>query len=375
VHFFPLNFHSCQNFRMSIRRKSCDPCFTARRKCDLRYPICERCERNSKTCHYRYPPQLPMRDNAGDVSEAAAGGSPQTVSYPRQLNNLNAGDIQFQFDHNFTFEFTGLSHSSIPRVLGDLGDLSPIKGCTPSWAWVFEQIKDFPIAFARQAETVFIHGALYGDSFPKPLRAAFGICAACVSINDRNRSVLFQALDAEIKELLSSSPTSTLLEDLSRLQAAVLYQIIRIFYGVIEERIVAERQEFLIRSYGLTLLLRAESELQTGERTWETWLLAESIRRTVLISFKLYTVYSNYTYGTCAEAAAIRMLPVSTQPGLWNSRGAYLGCTIQEETTTYHEFSSIWLAAPRKEVELFEKFLLVGCKEIESDQIEALIVH
>ncbi|KAE9367706.1 hypothetical protein N431DRAFT_429024 [Stipitochalara longipes BDJ] len=365
---------------MSIRRKSCDPCFAARRKCDLRYPVCQRCERNSKTCHYRYPPQLPMRDDAVDVDDAtdigfgAGTATPQLVSYPGQLNNLNAHNMQFQqLDGNFTLQWAELGRSGIPNMTGNLGDLPPIKGCTPTWTWVFEQIRNFPLAFARQAETVFIHKALYGDSFPKPLRMAFGICAACASINDRNRSVLFQSLDAEIRELLSSAPRSTLLEDVARLQAAVLYQIIRLFYGGLEQRIVAERQEFLIRSYGLTLLLRADAELQTAQQTWETWLLAESIRRTVLISFKLYTIYSNYTYGICAEAAAIGILPVSTQPGLWHSRGAYLRCLAQEKTTTYGDFTSGWLAAPRKKVELYEKFLLVGCKEIESDQIEALM--
>jgi hypothetical protein len=54
--------------------------------------------------------------------------------------------------------------------------------------------------------------------------------------------VLFHSLDAEIAELLSPAPMSTILEDLVRLQAAVLYQIIRIFFGGLEQRIVAERQ-------------------------------------------------------------------------------------------------------------------------------------
>jgi hypothetical protein len=103
--------------------------------------------------------------------------------------------------------------------------------------------------------------------------------------------------------------------------------------------------------------------------------LAESIRRTVLVSFKLYTVYSHYLYGVCKEAAAIGILPLSTQPGSWKSRGDYLRSLNQEETTTYGDFTSIWVAAPRKDVELYEKFLLVGCKEIEVDQIGALLGH
>jgi hypothetical protein len=205
---------------MSIRRKSCDSCFAARRKCDLKFPICERCERNTKTCHYRYPPQLPMGYGATPVGHTTATGSGAALvtsgwtSYAGQLRN----NMQFQqLDPNLTFQWVNLGRSSIPKPLGHLGELAPITGCTPTWKWVFEQIRDFPLAFARQAETVFIHKSMYGGSLPKPLRAAFGICAACVSINDRNRSVLFQSLDAEIRELLSPASTSTLLEDISRL--------------------------------------------------------------------------------------------------------------------------------------------------------------
>jgi hypothetical protein len=238
------------------------------------------------------------------------------------MKNPDGYDVQFQqLDHGFTIQLTEFRRSRIPKMLGNLGELPPISGCTTSWAWVFEQIRDSPLAFARQTDK-----AIYGNSFPRPLQAAFGICAGCVSINDQNQSVLFQSLDAEITTLLSPAPTSTILEDLVRLQAAVLYQIIRIFIGGLEQRIIAERQKFLVRSYGLTLLRRVDSELQNAQRTWEAWLLAESICRTVLISFKLYTVYSNFTYGVCKEAAAIGILPVSTQSGSRNSRGEYLRC-------------------------------------------------
>jgi Fungal Zn(2)-Cys(6) binuclear cluster domain len=365
------------NLEMSIHRKSCDPCFRARRKCDLRYPVCERCERNSKSCHYKYPSQLSLQDdfaNADNATILGPGISPWVSHSGKLRKNFGSHIVVFrQLDNNFTLQLTNFPGLSVPKDLGNLGELGPITGATPSWAWVLEQIGDLPLAFARQAETLFIHKVLFGTSFPRTLRAAFGICAGCVSLNDRNRSVLFQSLDAEITELLVTVSTSTLREDLVRLQAVVLYQIIRFFYGGLEQRIVAERQEFLVRSYGLTLLRRADSELQNAPPTWETWLLAESIRRTVLISFKLYTVYSGATYGICSEFTAIGILPVSTQPSSWNSRGAYLSCRNQEKTTTYGDFTSMWVASPRRDVELYEKFLLVGCKEVEIDQIESWI--
>jgi hypothetical protein len=45
-----------ETFHMSLRRRSCDRCFKARRKCDLGYPVCQRCQKQNKNCRYNYPP-------------------------------------------------------------------------------------------------------------------------------------------------------------------------------------------------------------------------------------------------------------------------------------------------------------------------------
>ena len=246
-------------------------------------------------------------------------------------------------------------------MLGPLGELRPVTGIKNE-NWVFEQIRGLPLAFAIQSETVFIHKALYGNSFPQPLLAAFGICAGCISMNERNRSILFQAVDAEISKLLTPALTSTLLEHLVHLQAAVLYQIIRLFYGSLEQRRAAEEQEFLVRSYGLKLLHRANDELQNAQRTWETWLFAESIRRTVFIAFKVYTIYSAFKYGACSDYAAMKILPVTTKLGSWSSREVYLQYPDQDETTTYGNFVSVGSAAMQGETELFETLMSRGCQ-------------
>jgi len=320
---------------------------------------------------------MPIRDDtvnvdASTVIRSATGAvSSGRFSYPIQAKEkLDGYDTHFQLDRSSALQLNELRRRGIPRILGHLGELLPVSGTT-NRAWVFDQIRDYPLAFAQQAETVFIHRTLYHNAFPRPLRAAFGICAGCFSRNERNRSLLFQALDTEMSELLTPGLTSPLIEDLARLQAIVLYQIIRLFYGSLEERIIAERQEFLVRSYALSLLQRVDAELRNVQRGWETWILAESIRRTVFIAFKLYTVYSTLKNNVCAEIAAMNMLPVSTILGSWNSRDAYLQHLNQDETMTYSEFISLSAMAPRRENEPFEKLLLVGCKSI--DQFNVLI--
>ena len=185
-------------------------------------------------------------------------------------------------------------------------------------------------------------------------------------MNQRNRPFLFDVLTAEITDLLSPLPTSTLFENLARLQAAVLYQVIRFFYGSLEQRIIAERQELLIRSFGLKLIQQADIELRQMQPDWEAWILAESIRRTVVVAFKLYTLYWTFKYGVCIETRAMNMLPVSVNPCAWVSREVYLRNADRDETTTYAEFATIWGTSPREEPDNFEKLLLVGCSGIET---------
>lgn len=355
---------------MSLRRKSCDPCFRARQKCNLAYPVCERCQKSVKKCHYLYPAQLPMRDDIVSVGTTigspAKGGaaSPGWSLNPVEIKGKHDGyDTHYQFDRTSALQLDQIRRRSIPRIPGHMGELPPVSAYVAGMAWVFDQIRDYPLAFAEQAETTFIHKTMYQNSFPRPLRAAFGICAGCLSLNERNQSLLFQALDAEISELLIPGSTCSLLENLARLQAIVLYQIIRLFYGQLEQRVVAERQEFLVRSYALTLLQRVDTELQNAPRIWESWIFAESIRRTVFMSFKVYTIYAAFKYKSCAEITAMNMLPVSTIQGSWNSRDTYLQYLDRDETTTHRDFASVWAKAGWKEVEPFERFLLMDCKE------------
>jgi hypothetical protein len=273
---------------------------------------------------------------------------------------------------------------SIPRPpAGLLGDLPPLLSSPLDLGWVFSQIRDCPHSFADKAEALFIHGDMFRSTVPAPLRTAFGICARAVSTPaGGDRTMLFRVLDAETAELLNkptpaaSSNSSTLLDDLARLQAVVLYTIIRFFDGDLSQRILAERQEYLIRAQGLKLLQRADAELLrttkarpnpqagTSSGSWETWILAESIRRTVFIAFKLYTLYWTFKYGTCIETIAMSMLPLSIVPGSWSSRDVYLSHSDGERdgTTTYAEFEAICGTETKEDLGEFGELLIMSCR-------------
>ncbi|KAK9246138.1 hypothetical protein V1506DRAFT_195844 [Lipomyces tetrasporus] len=354
---------------MPIRQRSCDTCFRGKRKCGLEYPACKRCQKNNRTCHYRYPsPPQTMESSSFGV---ASNPVDAPASGPASVDLDFWSDTAFEIDLNDSMLVRELMYPSVPDMLGQLGDLQPVSGNTQSWKWVIEQLKSYPRAFAQHAETVFIRKDLVCDSFPQAIRAAFGVCAACLCMDEDNESVLFRSLNAEVSDLLKK-PTScgALLEDLTKLQAVVLYQIIRIFHGDIKQRALAEQQQSYLGAWGLQLLRRADVELRDAQPSWQTWILTESIRRTVIVAFMIYAVYSIFKHGVCPELPTLSILPISTKQAFWNSRATYLQHSYEDETVKYGDFTTVWLSSPPRKLEPFEKMILVACKGLE--RVEAL---
>lgn len=279
--------------------------------------------------------------------------------------------MAFGFDFDDTGLMEQLIKPSIPNMLGELGELQPVSGNTRSWTWVIEQLKNYPRDFAHRVENVFIHKNLVRHPGSGPLRAAFGVCAACLSMTEANEFMIFDTLNAEMAKLAKSGMVNNSLEEsLSTFQAIVLYQIIRFFYGDAKQRILAERQKSHIAAWGLQLLRRAGEELRDAQPAWETWLLTESIRRTVMVAFIVHSVYAIFKHGVCPEMPTLSVLPLSSKQAFWSSQTAYLDHFSEDETIKYPEFTSLWMMSPSRTLEPFEKMILVACKGIEP--VEAL---
>lgn len=336
---------------MSLRRRSCNPCFSTRRKCDRAFPICSRCQRNNKKCQYVYPPRPSDGQTAQpghDLKQISKHISHQHYQRDKTLSAQRGAEIEVPL-------------YSIPRPLGHLGTQPPVVGLE-SHAWVYTQVADFPRLFATQGETIFIHPTLYRSSLPASMRTAFGICAATLSLNQQTRPMIFQAVDAEVTSLLGSTLTGPLSENLAAFQALVLYQIMRVFHGDLKEQSTAEQQEFIVRSIGLRLLQQAEAELPIPPTTWESWILAESVRRAVLFSFKLYTLYWSARAGVCKENGALNHLPLSSNPAIWDSQDVDLEIVTRDTIITHGQLLARWEAAPQRKLDRYENFLVVAWK-------------
>ncbi|KAK2598782.1 hypothetical protein N8I77_012169 [Diaporthe amygdali] len=285
---------------------------------------------------------------------------------------------------------------NIPNFLGGLGEVQRVDGSTDSWRWVIDELKRCPRDLATRGENLFMHKHLYRDAMPRAVRAALGSSAAFCMLNENNRQLLFRALDAEVLELLRPPPPldedespghgymganasssigsrMSLIEELARLQAFTLFQMMRMYGGGLEQRVIVEQQRDLLTTWALQLLRRSRAELgDDGHRAsdvdgdcWHDWIVAESIRRTVMIVYMFYGMYSLATQGFCVEIPTLSKLPVSAAPASWHSEAAYLARSRSgeaQQTLTYEEFTQCWMVSLPKTVDPFDKFLVVPCK-------------
>ncbi|RYO31430.1 hypothetical protein AA0113_g11832 [Alternaria arborescens] len=275
-----------------------------------------------------------------------------------------------------------LPTSSIPSFLGGLGDLQHVEGSTESWQWVINELKRCPHDLAMRGETLFLHKELYRNMMPAAIRTALGLSATYCLLNESNRHVMFQAIDAEVFDLLQTPSLSgvdiaraksgqdggmTLIEELARLQALMVYQMIRMYDGGLEQRALVDLQRGIMTTRALQLLriLRAERDNDHG---WHAWIIAESIRRTVLTIYMFYAVYSIAIHGFCIDFPTIAKLPVSTSRELWHSGDLHSPqCWSNEmgQTLSYEAYTEAWMVSPHVTLLPFQKFLVVPCKGLE----------
>ncbi|KAH8646302.1 hypothetical protein BX600DRAFT_519130 [Xylariales sp. PMI_506] len=368
---------------MPLPRKSCDACFIGRRKCDLGSPACGRCLRGGKDCHYSSSASPITSDSQDSASIAVSDDSWMVTEFTESHAQSqpqfsprgdNENGITVSFDLAGGTLLSELITPSVPSFVGPLGELQSLDGSSQSWNWVMRQLKALPQTFVQQTDTIFIHGNLYRDSLPKAIRAALGVCAAHACVNERNRAMVYRALDEEASELLKSQPSETLLEDLSKIQALVMFHIIRLFHGDLKERLVAEQQCSLFETRILQLLRRSESEHRAGgaTATWDAWVVAESTRRTALVAYLVSAIYTIFKHGICKEIPTLSILPLSTKFEFWTSQSAFAQQFTGDETMTYTDFTAMWLATPPRKLDPFEKLLLVACKGIEPVQAHSL---
>ncbi|KAK3335611.1 hypothetical protein B0T19DRAFT_13617 [Cercophora scortea] len=171
--------------------------------------------------------------------------------------------------------------------------------------YVVNRIKAFPSDFATANTTPFMHRHLYKDHAPPYILACFSTSVMYENCTPATKSMMLRGMQKNLAELLSEpvKAATTPREKLARAQALFIYQVIRLFDGDVTLRAEGERDIPLLQKWLLDLCRVRENlgelALVVGDgvrqaqrpKDWERWIFAESVRRTIIMSYCVLSMY------------------------------------------------------------------------------------
>lgn len=155
---------------------------------------------------------------------------------------------------------------------------------------------------------------------------------------------------------------------LASLQAFLILHSVQLWDGDVKQRAQAESHARVLEDWALLLhlrLLKSRDKLSTSKTTWSEWIVAESARRTILMTLLAQGVYESSKYGACTYVPLMAELPFTTNDGPWNARD--INGWMEEienrgtEIATYVGFATRWKTVGRGHLDTFAKLLLVPC--------------
>lgn len=316
-----------------------------------------------------------------------------------------------------------------------------------TWRFCADELLSFVQGFARTGSTHFIQ-PFPGVENPDGnlvLNRALGVCAARETLGEEGRDTFEALLDAEVAQLVDSSmsgPTSTLVGpgveggmaelvalfrmELSRLQAMVLYQTIRLFGPSYYQQKIGEGLEPLLAAWTRELLIKVhlleahsqqkhsspqmssdqaafdgpsnenasttlpsnDSDHQQTARNEDCLTHAEiqSAYHTILVSYLIRGVFAALIHQICHLVGEMATLPVLvSEPASLDqdARAAHRQCLgvtpgQQQEGGTptlpgchrmsYGDLAAAWNThrmAPITNYDQFTQLLMVACKGVE----------
>ncbi|KAJ5093274.1 hypothetical protein N7456_009135 [Penicillium angulare] len=305
------------------RRKSCEACKKAKRRCDLGLPACSRCIHRKVACVYpwRQPPafeglneapssighpmttqqSFSMEQQANDPSFPQLSCSPAlTELVDSLLENHNDWDHALHVVPDRAVNVGPYFALTIPRARQP----RPLPEIIASnLQFAIDILKDTPKTMVLENQTPWCHQKLYQNHMPRAMQDAFSCCSLYMSKNETNAPVIMALFDARIKDIISTPEPDELLDKLARVHALILYQIMRLFDGDIRSHATADALFASLNSSVVSLLSHLHLPLPSDSLQplpvsidsiigfWNSWVVQESARRTVLLAFFFMQIY------------------------------------------------------------------------------------
>ncbi|KAL2822109.1 hypothetical protein BJX63DRAFT_182980 [Aspergillus granulosus] len=387
------------------RRKSCEACRAAKRRCDLALPACFRCTRRNVACVY---PGLPPLDLI-----------PEMLALFNQTEMADPCVAQFAFDAPPTFQTPAPPRQASPSPLGNRPQNSHLSAAHPEgyeithvrtnphaplseimasrFQYAIDTLSDTPRRMVVENQTPWSHRELYSGGMPKVMQDAYACCALYITKNPLNAPVITSHIHTRHQELILSPLPTSAPDLLAHTHALLIYRIMHLFDPDLHNALTTSTFDALSMSalesaaallfssthfppeseptdkliHGTSIL---PSTLESTMHFWKLWVFEESARRTILFTFyflqivrllrgernlfcdgKLGLLHSWYFSAYLWNAPSALDFAVA-----WTEREHYIVRNI--------DFSQVLREAQPGDVDCFGKMLLVTSQGIDKIQ-------
>ncbi|KAJ4130697.1 hypothetical protein NW768_006235 [Fusarium equiseti] len=259
-----------------------------------------------------------------------------------------------------------------------MGEVNPLDVYDPRSrvGYTVDAITNLYRDFAKTRRLPFIHPRLYGSNLPKTLLAAFSAASAYSARTPENKGWVCKLIADMAKDIHREGEcASTPGEKLARVQALVVLDSIRMFDGDVTMRATSERElpQFMAWMFALKEI---EEELKFGDepaatilkgpppQSWEAWLLAESIRRTIVMAFAFVCVTSILKSNEPPCDIMAPNFQFTASKYLWEADSSMAFFRAWQTKPQFPvrnlDFKGIWMHARPEDVDEFTKLMLTA---------------
>ncbi|MCJ1444929.1 MAG: hypothetical protein MMC23_005433 [Stictis urceolatum] len=358
----------------NFRQKACTACADSKRRCDKKFPECQRCLDRDMDCIY---PQPKRRRRAPIARDTQTEELPAFESHAEaeldfgDWNVMGAADLDLSIlDAMIPYSPTASASVAGPPAQGAVVERGSISSTPLPWflrdeTWVLQHSKEEPAcvtsvelepfiwaveemlqSWVRNGHNSFIHRRLYENGMPTCVQDAFTTLAAYTNRTSAVKETILQIAQERSfalcrQDLPPADGAQSILAHLARVQALFVYEFIQLFDGSVRLRASAEQQLPTLRQWTIELweavkryrgedgffgqhpLRRTvnefEREYDTSSGIWKLWILTESVRRTQVIIDTIANVYQIMTRGWADCTGAVMF---TARYGLWEAESA-----------------------------------------------------
>ncbi|THX43798.1 hypothetical protein D6D10_00813 [Aureobasidium pullulans] len=389
----------------NTRKKSCRECSKAKRRCNLSNP-CKRCIDRSLACIYTNAPSRvtpfprgnvrqdpsaePVHnrqispnaatqtwekiltissDTPGSITldesndEAAAYTAflpdlPETQVINTETNKLCIENIMISGSDYRRADYhkvTSIWASYAPIFLTTVQDKFTHETLADPNSRLNNQIKDiksYHSEFASLCQTPWLHRRLYKSGMPDIMFSAYRDCVMYSQKTEHNKGLVYRSLEESIDTLLSLEAMTNGGELLVRVQCLLLYQSMQLFDQDVRQQCLAGSRMKTLELWTDVLGDLRDASPELSNKTvqqvpvWESWIYAESLRRTVIASYTLITLHYMLKQDIPSQGGWTRSQPWSICQQVWSTQSSF-------------DFLSVWDQDPPVTVSclLLDEFL------------------